>query len=294
MEKEPDHVGKTNSPENTASGEAGAASIAASHKVLSELQSTKVTHFPGTNMDMEVQASHHKSWLGLGDTDVLETDRVSLINQDTGERTTIPANFRLERSGDEQHQQIEYIDLNMDIYANRRTRELQIQLNDDNFSLHGNGDFDVSMGDHKVHLAADGSYSEEHQNGSRVVVSRMGRVTTVDSNGHVDHFRLDVQGDQGARLESFHHDSKTGNLVADFSDGTQRTLQSDYKNHITSSWITEEKDSSGGTHETYHYEAIKADAFASKHLMTRLYLENAIPKEPERSSIFNWPDSPVE
>lgn len=204
-----------------------------------------------------------------GSNQVWESSRFTLVDGATGEDISMPGSLRVEKSGADALVELEFSDLSMTMHLNKAEHTAHVTVNDSTkIDMDGAGNVDFLSPDREIHLRSDSNYSERDiLRGTSYNVDRHGIVTTTDAAGKSEHFRLSVQGAEGARLQGLQQDQQNGEVYAEFSDGTKRKL---YLNNdkFKSTWTETKPDGS----QKECSDTLNVDDFAKSHLTVRLYL----------------------
>jgi hypothetical protein len=215
---------------------------------------------------ISAEVDHH---LGSDNSEVWESSDISYTDKTTGEVFSVPGSFRLEKTGLQDTTSFEYEELAMTTKIDHATGKLSMVVNDETkIELDREGNLAIDSPTHKIQLSADGNYREtDLVHSTSYNVDKHGIVTTIDGNGKSEHYRLNVCGTDGARLQNIEQDQKGGEIRARFSDGSTRKLL------ITGDNITSvhNRTKPDGT-TTESYETLTMDNFAKGHLAGRISL----------------------
>ncbi|HNH76406.1 MAG TPA: hypothetical protein PLF23_21645 [Candidatus Obscuribacter sp.] len=203
-----------------------------------------------------------------GSDQVFQSRKMTVVDGETGEETTLPGSLRIEKSGADALVELEFSDLSMTMHLNKAEHTAHVSVNDSTkIDMDGAGNVDFLSPDREIHLRSDSNYSErDFLRGTSYNVDRHGIVTTTDAAGKSEHFRLSVQGAEGARLQGLQQDQQNGEVYAEFSDGTKRKLYLN-NNVFKSTWTETKPDGS----QKECSDTLKVDDFAKSHLTVRLY-----------------------
>ncbi|MDX1985322.1 MAG: hypothetical protein SFV17_01420 [Candidatus Obscuribacter sp.] len=203
-----------------------------------------------------------------GSDQVFESSKITMVDGETGEETSLPGSLRLEKSGADALVELEFSELSMTMKLNSAEHTAHVSVNDSTkIDMDGAGNVSLVSPEREIQLRSDSNYRERDiLRGTSYNVDRHGIVTTTDAAGKSEHFRLSVEGAEGARLQGLQQDQQSGQVYADFSDGTKRKL---YLNNdvFKSTWTETKPDGS----QKECSDTLNVDDFAKSHLTVRLY-----------------------
>ena len=248
----------------SAPGDDGANGALLPTKVVRNEDGSAVFKFSGgLSVEMEPEDGG-----GNGSKQVWESSRLSLVDEETGEDTSMSGSLRLEKSGPKALVELEFSDLSMTMNLNSAEHTAHVNVNDSTkIDMDGAGNVSLVSPEREIQLRSDSNYRERDTvHGTSYNVDRHGIVTTTDAAGKSEHFRLSVQGAEGARLQGLQQDQQNGEVYADFSDGTKRKLYLN-NNVFKSTWTETKPDGS----QKECSDTLTVDDFAKSHLTVRMY-----------------------